>query len=130
MKRKLVMSLLFVASVVLAGCAASNQSSSQSSSGPPWNGTCHPSLSEQEKYIACSDCHQDATPEIYQQWYDSGHGIGMVKCYECHGTFENFQVVPDTANCAVCHSAQFNKTPAAAGQCWSCHPAHSFAMHK
>lgn len=44
----------------------------------------HPELSEQEMLMACADCHREATPDIEKEWYDSVHGIAMVKCYQCH----------------------------------------------
>ena len=96
----------------------------------------HPELSEQDKLIACSDCHRDATPEIYQSWFDSRHGIGSVKCYQCHGGYEDMKVAPALSNCAICHA---DMMPKADGQttgktaqptaCWTCHPAHTFDPH-
>lgn len=85
----------------------------------------HPDLDDQEQYIACSECHQEATPDVYQQWYDSPHGIAMVKCYECHGTFETFRVTPTRDNCAVCHEQMLEKC-AKDKDCWQCHTPHSF----
>ena len=58
----------------------------------------HPELSAQEKLIACADCHREATPEIEKQWHNSVHGIAMVKCYECHGTFGDFRRDPEQAD--------------------------------
>ncbi len=85
----------------------------------------HPQLSEQEMYIPCAQCHREATPEVYRQWYDSAHGIAMVKCYQCHGTFETFRLTPDRDNCAVCHEKMMKKCPADK-PCWQCHVPHSF----
>ena len=42
----------------------------------------YPELSEQEMLIACADCHREATPDIEKEWFDSVHGIAMVKCYQ------------------------------------------------
>jgi len=128
-KRKIILSILFTASVALIGGCAANQSTSPPEEKAEQQTATHPELTEQEQYIACADCHKTETPEIYEQWFQSGHGIGMVKCYQCHGTYEDLQVVPETANCAVCHSGEFHRTPADS-QCWTCHPAHTFVMHK
>jgi len=90
----------------------------------------HPELDEQEMFIACADCHKEATPEVEKQWYDSVHGIAMVKCYQCHGTFETFRVNPGKANCATCHADQIDKKIAQDKQCWECHVPHSFKAEK
>lgn len=89
----------------------------------------HPELSEQEMLIACADCHKDATPEVEKQWFDSVHGIAMVKCYQCHGTFETFKVTPTKADCATCHANMLEKCPQDK-PCWECHVPHSFNGHK
>ena len=85
----------------------------------------HPDLDEQEQYIACSDCHKNETPEVYKQWYDSNHGIAMVKCYQCHGTLETFRFTPTRDNCAVCHEEMMAKCPKDK-DCWQCHAPHTF----
>ncbi len=85
----------------------------------------HPELTAEEQYIPCADCHQDATPEVHEQWFDSVHGIAMVKCYQCHGTFETFRVTPPRENCAVCHADMMNKCPQDK-TCWQCHIPHGF----
>ena len=90
----------------------------------------HPELDKHEMFIACADCHKEATPEIEKQWYDSVHGIAMVKCYQCHGTFETFRVNPGKANCATCHADQIDKKIAQDKQCWECHVPHSFKAEK
>ncbi len=89
----------------------------------------HPALSEQEKLTPCAQCHKDVTPDVYKDWYDSVHGIANVKCFQCHGTYENFRIVPDETQCAVCHNQQYLKRPADR-KCWVCHPAHNFFVHK
>lgn len=88
----------------------------------------HPALDDQDMLIACADCHKEGTPEIYLSWFESGHGIGNVKCYQCHGTYENLSATPPQAACAVCHAAQFEHSPAES-TCWQCHPAHTFNVH-
>lgn len=84
----------------------------------------HPELTEQEQLIACADCHREATPDIEKEWFDSVHGIAMVKCYQCHGTFESFAVTPAGNNCATCHADMLDKEPNT--PCWECHVPHSF----
>lgn len=89
----------------------------------------HPELTEQEMLIACSECHRENTPELVQEWYDSAHGIAMVKCYQCHGTFETFRVTPTRENCATCHADMLDKCPQDR-TCWECHTPHSFKAKK
>ena len=95
----------------------------------------HPDLSEQEMLNDCAACHRDATPDIEKEWNDSLHGIAMVKCYQCHGTFETFVVEPARENCATCHADKMenhaNKLGKAADTpCWECHVPHSFQAKK
>ncbi len=85
----------------------------------------HPELSEEEMYVACADCHQEATPDVYKEWYGSAHGIAMVKCYQCHGTFETFRLTPSREDCAVCHAKMLEKCPKDK-DCWKCHSPHAF----
>lgn len=85
----------------------------------------HPELEEQEMYIACADCHLEETPDVYKQWYDSVHGIAMVKCYQCHGTYETFRLTPARSDCAVCHEKMTDKCPEDK-DCWQCHAPHAF----
>jgi hypothetical protein len=88
----------------------------------------HPKLSEQEKLIDCADCHKNSTPKIHNEWYESTHGISNVKCYLCHGTFENMKKIPDLSNCAVCHKGAFEHS--GGKKCWECHKAHGFKADK
>jgi hypothetical protein len=89
----------------------------------------HPELTAQEKLIDCAECHKEATPELEKQWYDSGHGLAMVKCYQCHGTAEKLALTPPLETCAACHAEQINKCPQDK-TCWQCHIPHSFAAKK
>ena len=87
----------------------------------------HPEISQEEKWIACSDCHREETPEIYEEWYESRHGMAMVKCFQCHGTFETFhRVRPE--DCRACHAKAFDKCPKNK-VCWECHTPHYFKRH-
>ena len=86
----------------------------------------HPELSEQEMLVACADCHKETTPDIEKEWFDSVHGLSMVKCYQCHGTFETFAVTPEIENCAVCHVAMTAEEHSEKKRCWECHTPHMF----
>ncbi len=140
-KEDIVKQCLLAASVVLAasflcGCSPTPQSEAEpvateaavaARDGVPAD---HPELDQQEMYIACSDCHRDVQPELVEQWWTSSHGVGNVKCYQCHGTYENMMRVPAESNCAICHEAQVSADDHTAGMaCWQCHPAHGFTVH-
>ena len=89
----------------------------------------HASLTEQQKLISCSECHQKATPEIYSQWFDSTHGLSGVKCYQCHNTFGNIREQPDiNQSCNSCHADMVGNADHTEGlaTCWECHEAHDF----
>jgi len=95
----------------------------------------HPQLNEQEMLIDCAACHKDATPEVEQEWNDSVHGIAMVKCYQCHGTFETFVVEPTRESCGSCHADKLENHAEKQGKaantlCWECHVPHSFQTKK
>lgn len=110
---------LVIMAVVLVGamiCTISAQAEKAS----------HPELSDQEMLIDCAQCHQEATPEVEKQWFDSVHGISMVKCYQCHGTFETFVVTPEVSNCATCHVAMTEVEHSENKLCWECHTPHTF----
>ncbi|WP_419174068.1 cytochrome c3 family protein [Desulfosediminicola sp.] len=88
----------------------------------------HPELSEQEQYVDCADCHSEATPSVYTEWYESVHGVAMIKCYLCHGTFESFVVSPQRDNCATCHADMLEKEPDT--PCYECHIPHTFKVQE
>ncbi len=111
------MMIVALAGVLLVASWVSGASSAESA---------HPELSEAEMLIPCSSCHQENTPDIYQQWYDSNHGIGMVKCYQCHGTFETFVVSPPVQNCDTCHGGMSGEDHTEGKICWECHAPHLF----
>lgn len=89
----------------------------------------HPQLSEQEMLIDCAVCHREATPAVEKEWFDSVHGLAMVKCYQCHGTFEDFSVTPGKQTCAACHADMVRKCPQDK-PCWDCHVPHTFQKKK
>lgn len=120
MKRQILSVLTLAGILTLVACSGMQMTSTT---------TGHPPLSEQEMLIACSECHQTVTPKAYEEWHASTHSIGSVKCYQCHGTYENLLKTPDMAqSCGSCHADKLgdhteNKT------CWECHDVHSFSMN-
>ena len=116
---KMVAALVVLAAVaVLAACTMATSGKRQAG---------HPALSAQAMLIACDQCHMEKTPTVYQQWYDSTHGLDNVKCYQCHGTFENLKRTPELASCNACHADKMGDHRA--GQlCWECHTAHTFDL--
>jgi hypothetical protein len=74
----------------------------------------------------CHECHARYSPEIVQEWERSLHGQQDVGCYVCHGAIGfDFQIRPDDANCASCHSAVMGSLAhPPADRCFSCHDAH------
>jgi hypothetical protein len=89
----------------------------------------HPQLSEQEMLIDCAECHKTVTPQVEKEWFDSLHGLAMVKCYQCHGTFESFTVTPSKETCATCHGDMMKKC-SREKSCWQCHAPHTFKVKK
>lgn len=88
----------------------------------------HVELTEQEMLTPCAECHREVTPEIVDAWFDSSHGIANVKCYQCHGTYEDMERVPDMVRCSFCHADKIDNHGASMA-CWQCHPAHRFTGH-
>jgi len=121
MKKLFGLNLLLAVFFLLWACAGSENGGMVSEAVA----STHPEISEQEKLLPCFECHQEATPEIYEEWFNSLHGIGMVKCYQCHGTYENFKTEPEASDCMVCHADQIEKCPKDK-KCWSCHNVHTF----
>lgn len=120
MSKSFRLPLLFAALCLVCTCSAALAAKSKAAKASK-----HPEITEQEKLMDCAECHLQATPEVHKQWFDSSHGIGMVKCYQCHGTYENFVVTPTMATCATCHVNMIDKCPKDK-KCWECHTPHSF----
>lgn len=80
----------------------------------------------------CRDCHKKDTPQVYNQWMGSKHGINNVKCGVCHGDATNYRSRPDKVVCIGCHSKQVKHMPEAAlvTNCSFCHKGHWFTVHK
>ncbi len=112
-----------------AGQTATNQKAEAAMSAMQKAQDVHPPLSEEEKLLPCASCHKDVTPEIYKEWYNSRHGLDNVKCFQCHGTYENFEVVPSVSHCMPCHAKEVTHSPKDKN-CAACHPAHKFSVHK
>lgn len=82
--------------------------------------------------ISCQECHQETSPQIYQEWKDSAHGVMNYGCYLCHGDGqEEFAAKPGSERCVGCHSPQevdFSKL--AVDNCFDCHQGHSLKFHQ
>jgi len=79
--------------------------------------------------MSCSECHADITPDIYNDWKESGHGKMDYGCYICHGDgLVEFYPTANTEGCVACHS---NNEPHLArfeyGRCFECHDVHSLS---
>lgn len=123
MKKQIVVLASLFVTLGLAACGSLQLSKEEKSEG-------HASLTEQQKLISCSECHKETTPEIYTQWFDSTHGLGGVKCYQCHNTFGNIQKRPDVnQSCNSCHTDMVGNVDHTEGlaTCWECHDPHSFS---
>ena len=85
----------------------------------------------------CYTCHVKSTPKVAQQWYESKHGVTLVRCQTCHGQPDGkgsipFARVPGVDVCARCHSLAIDRMEAKFGKrndCSSCHPYHQSTMH-
>lgn len=121
-QKKTILSGLFLALLGFALLAVTAVAGDKEKKG-------HPQLSAQEMLTDCADCHREATPTVEKEWFDSKHGIAMVKCYQCHGTFESFTVTPTRATCATCHADMLKKC-SQDKECWECHAPHTFKEKK
>jgi hypothetical protein len=79
MMRK-IYSILFIAvlAILLSGFTQSNKVVSNSRPA----GDEHPDV---DWTLGCSECHQETTPEVFEQWSQSRHGSVGFGCYICHG---------------------------------------------
>ena len=86
----------------------------------------------------CFECHIKATPKIAQDWYESKHGVILIKCFVCHGQPDGkgsvpYAVNPDVnATCRKCHDLSMQKMIAKYGlnpDCNECHPFHHNSLH-
>lgn len=62
----------------------------------------------------CLTCHKQASPGLYQQWFESAHAVQRVTCVDCHhadkgdpDAFEHYGVLVATLvtprDCGRCH---------------------------
>ncbi|AEH46073.1 multiheme C-type cytochrome [Thermodesulfatator indicus DSM 15286] len=128
MRLRLFLLSVFLAGGIVVACAPKGQAPVEGGV-PVKQVSGHPPLTEQEKLMPCASCHKEETPDIYDEWFNSVHGLDNVKCYQCHGTFENFEVRPEPARCMPCHAKQVQTAPKDKS-CTQCHPAHKFSVHK
>ena len=86
----------------------------------------------------CYTCHQKVTPRVAQNWYESKHGVALMKCFVCHGQPDGkgsipFAVVPDPVSvCRKCHEPAMIRMEKKFGidpNCYECHPFHQNSMH-
>ncbi len=85
----------------------------------------------------CYACHMKATARIAQEWYESKHGVILVRCQTCHGLPDGsgaqpFTRAPGVDVCARCHSLAIQQMQAKFGKssnCTTCHPHHQSPMH-
>lgn len=85
----------------------------------------------------CYGCHIKVTPQVAQDWYESKHGVTLVRCQVCHGQPDGKGAVPFTrtpgiASCMPCHSVAIDKMTSLYGKredCSTCHPYHARPMH-
>ena len=95
-------------------------------------------LESPEETSDCYECHLKETPKIAQDWYESKHGVIMVKCFVCHGQPDGKGSVPYAVNpdvnttCRKCHDPSINKMQEKYGlepDCNQCHPFHQNSLH-
>jgi cytochrome c553 len=95
-------------------------------------------LDSPEALADCYECHKKATPKVAQDWYESKHGIQLVKCFMCHGQPDGKGALPYAANpdpivtCQRCHEPSIQRMTAKFGLvkgCAECHPFHQNSIH-
>jgi len=95
-------------------------------------------LDSPEALADCYECHKKATPKVAQDWYESKHGIQLVKCFMCHGQPDGkgalpYAVNPDpTVTCQRCHDPSIHRMTSKFGlekACNECHPFHQNSIH-
>ena len=92
----------------------------------------------EEAQIDCYACHLKITPKLAQDWFESKHGVVLVKCFVCHGQPDNkgaipFAVTPSVDGiCRRCHDPAITRMQTKFGaqaKCYDCHPFHQNSMH-
>ncbi len=85
----------------------------------------------------CYGCHVKATPKVAQEWYESKHGVTLVRCQTCHGQPDGkgsipFAQKPGVEVCQSCHGPAIERMEAKFGKrddCATCHLAHQSPIH-
>lgn len=86
----------------------------------------------------CFTCHRLVTPRVAQNWYESKHGVQLMKCFVCHGQPDGkgsvpFAVVPDPGTvCRKCHEPAMKRMAQKFGvdqDCYGCHLFHQNSLH-
>jgi hypothetical protein len=86
----------------------------------------------------CYGCHVKSTPKVAQDWYESKHGVQLVKCFVCHGQPDGkgtikFAVSPAVEDtCIKCHDPSIQTMAQKFGitkACAECHPFHQNSIH-
>ncbi len=95
-------------------------------------------VEDPEKYADCTSCHLKVTAQVTQDWFESKHGVNLVKCVVCHGQPDGKGAIPFAAKpnakeiCARCHAPAMDRMTAKFGtdlDCNTCHPRHQNPMH-
>ena len=95
-------------------------------------------LDSPENVADCFACHVKATPKVAQDWYESKHGVVLVKCFVCHGQPDGKGSVPYAVNpdvdttCRKCHDTSILEMERKYGlplKCVECHPFHQNSLH-
>lgn len=71
-------------------------------------------LSADDEAAQCLVCHQETTPGLYLQWYESPHAMSEITCIDCHGADPSD---PD----AFLHEDSYIATLVTPGDCGVCH---------
>jgi len=84
----------------------------------------------------CMTCHADgsvdelkADPSADTEWKKSLHALMGTGCTACHGSEENFALLPKAYLCGSCHPMEVD-TIKSKSTCSSCHQVHSFKAIK
>ena len=86
----------------------------------------------------CYACHAKMTPKLAHDWYESKHGLMLVKCFACHGQPDGMGSIPFTAHpnprtvCGKCHDPAIRHAEENFGidlDCNGCHPFHQSSLH-
>jgi hypothetical protein len=95
-------------------------------------------LDSPEAMADCYDCHLKTTPKVAQDWYESKHGVQLVKCFMCHGQPDGKGALPFAAKpaagvtCVRCHDPSIQQMQSKFGlarDCSECHPFHQNSIH-